>query len=67
MRLGEDTFIAAGGLEGPGVLTGEDVSVETPFTAGLGGRLSFLERFLARSAYESGVGPVDDDWGWATI
>jgi hypothetical protein len=67
LRLGEDTFIAAADLEGPGVLTGESVSAETPFTAGLGGRLSFLERFLARSAYESGAGLVVDDWGWATI
>lgn len=67
LGLGDDTFIAAVGLEGPGVLTGESVSTETPFTAGLGGKLSFLEQFLARSAYESGVGLVVDDWGWATI
>jgi hypothetical protein len=65
--LGEGTFIAAVGLEGPEVVAGEGVLAETPFTAGLGGKLSFLAWFLARSAYEGGVGLVADDWGWATI
>lgn len=67
LGLGEDTFIAVVGLEGPGVLAGGRVPAETPFAAGLGGELSFLVRFLARSAYESGAGLLVVDWGWATI
>ena len=42
LGLGEDTFIAVVGLEGPGVLAGWRVSTETPFAAGLAGKLSFL-------------------------
>jgi hypothetical protein len=42
LGLGEDTFMAVVGLEGPGVLTGGRVLAEAPFTAGLVGRLSFL-------------------------
>lgn len=34
LGLGEDTFIAAAGLEGPEVLTGGSVLTEAPFTAG---------------------------------
>lgn len=67
LGLGEGTFMAEVGLEDPGVLAGERELAETPFTVGLGAKLSFLEWFLARSAYESGAGLVDDDCGWATI
>ena len=42
LGLGEDTFIAVGGLESPGALAGERELAETPFTADLVGRLSFL-------------------------
>ena len=42
LGLGEDTFITVVDLEGPGVLAGGRVSAETPFTAGLAGKLSFL-------------------------
>jgi len=42
LGLGEDTFIAVVGLEGPDVLTGGRVPAERPFTAGLAGKLSFL-------------------------
>ena len=42
LGLGEDTFTAVVGLEGPGVLEGGRVLAETPFTAGLAGKLSFL-------------------------
>lgn len=63
LRLGGDTFKVVVGFEGPGVLDRGNVSAETPFTAGLRGKLSFLERFLARSAYEGGVGVVVDGWG----
>ena len=42
LGLGEDTFIAAVGLEGPGMLAGGRVLTETPFTAGLVGKPSFL-------------------------
>jgi hypothetical protein len=59
--------MAAAVLEDPGVVAGERELAETPFTAGLGTKPSFLEWFLARSAYESGAGLVDDDGGWATI
>jgi hypothetical protein len=41
--LGEDTFTAAVDLEGPGVLAGVSGLAGTPFTAGFGGKLSFLE------------------------
>jgi len=67
LGLGEDTFIAAIGLEVPEVLEGVCALTETPFTVGLGDKPSFLEWFLVRSAYESGAGLVGDDWGWATI
>lgn len=43
LRLGEDTFEVTAGLEGPEVLAGENGSAETPFAAGFGGELSFLE------------------------
>ena len=42
LGLGEDTFIAVVGLESPGALAGGRVPAETPFTAGLVGKLSFL-------------------------
>ena len=42
--------MAAAVLEDPGVLAGERELAETPFTAGLGTKPSFLEWFLARSA-----------------
>jgi len=42
LGLGEDTFIAVVGLEGPDVLAGGRVPAETPFAAGLVGKLSFL-------------------------
>lgn len=63
LGLCEGTFIAVVGLEGPEVLAGERVLAETPFTGDLLGELSFLVRFLARSAYESGAGLVVVDWG----
>lgn len=61
LGLGEDTFIAAIGLEVPEVLEGVCALTETPFTVGLGDKPSFLEWFLVRSAYESEAGLVDDD------
>jgi len=43
LGLGEDTFIAVVDLESPGALAGGRVMLgETPFTAGLVGKLSFL-------------------------
>ena len=42
LGLGEDTFIAVVGLESPGALARGRVLAETPFTAGLVGKLSFL-------------------------
>ena len=66
LGLGEDTFIAVVGLEGPEVVAGRVLAV-TPFTAGLAGKLSFLVLFLARSAYESEAGLVAVAWGWVTI
>ena len=42
LGLGEDTFIAVVGLEGPGVLAEGRTLAVTPFTAGLVGKLSFL-------------------------
>ena len=42
LGLGEDSFIAVVGLESPGALAGGRGLAETPFTADLVGKLSFL-------------------------
>ena len=42
LGLGEDTFIAVVGLEGPDLLAGVSVLAERPFTVGLVGKPPFL-------------------------